>query len=719
MAQDLNLFIAASDEVLLPRDFTTVTIIASNKGSADLQNVVVSIQLPNHIRTFDPTPIPNLVCPGGTCGSNETGTWTIGTLKPGESKIIAYQLEISATAPQTNLLNTATANSSNGTNTPSTSINFAIEPTSEFKLNVIADKERVEPGGKLIYALYASNMGSSSPSGTTLHLIIPTGSSFISASHGGTLSGDTINWNVGLFPSEESKIFDVTLQAGNSLSDGDALKSSATLKPNTPQGLNAKSSTIRPVKANNDLVATVSVNQTSIDRYDEIIYLYTVTNTGSNDLLNVSGSIYLPNSIRSFDMDAFPKISCPGVANCKDNEVATWTIGTLPAGHSQTVYFNPETDLGISAGEILRTEAIFRASNANYVVISQAIEIDKTPLLQIGLCADTTNVAVGKPLKFNLTFGNVGAITASNVKVIMPLPANTSFVSANKGGIESNGVISWQIPNLPTGEGDQFEIVVTPQSNIEPLLKAEATIDAGNTETPNRSITTVSQTTSDLLIDYKISPMAAGIGNSFTHTLTVTNVGASPLLNTNVKVLLPHQVSSFSAPIPDFTCPGGSCGENEIATWDIGTLNAAQSKTVTFNTPIPNGADPGRVIHGRAVASCSNSNVSEAVAQRDMLIGTSMGIGHDEFDVFKNISLSSYPNPFSNKTTFTFTLTSPSKVSLKIYNTNGKQVAEIFSENLGRGEHSFDWDGSALPKGVYYGRLVGEGFDDDCKMVIR
>ncbi|MBN1155530.1 DNRLRE domain-containing protein [candidate division KSB1 bacterium] len=65
-----------------------------------------------------------------------------------------------------------------------------------------------------------------------------------------------------------------------------------------------------------------------------------------------------------------------------------------------------------------------------------------------------------------------------------------------------------------------------------------------------------------------------------------------------------------------------------------------------------------------------------------------------------------YPNPFNQATSIPFTLKSPGKVSLRIYNLLGHEVRTLYDGELSAGEHRLGWDGqdvNSLPvaSGVY------------------
>jgi hypothetical protein len=61
-----------------------------------------------------------------------------------------------------------------------------------------------------------------------------------------------------------------------------------------------------------------------------------------------------------------------------------------------------------------------------------------------------------------------------------------------------------------------------------------------------------------------------------------------------------------------------------------------------------------------------------------------------------------YPNPFNPSTSITFFLSSRGFVSLKIFDSIGKEVTTLVSSFLSVGNHSIQWNAEGLPSGIYY-----------------
>ena len=77
-----------------------------------------------------------------------------------------------------------------------------------------------------------------------------------------------------------------------------------------------------------------------------------------------------------------------------------------------------------------------------------------------------------------------------------------------------------------------------------------------------------------------------------------------------------------------------------------------------------------------------------------------------------------YPNPFSDFTTFEFSLYEPAFVTLEIYNYNGSKVSTLVNQKLAQGVFKTNFDSGDLPEGIYHSRLTVNGKTTIGKIVI-
>ncbi len=70
-----------------------------------------------------------------------------------------------------------------------------------------------------------------------------------------------------------------------------------------------------------------------------------------------------------------------------------------------------------------------------------------------------------------------------------------------------------------------------------------------------------------------------------------------------------------------------------------------------------------------------------------------------------------YPNPFNPTTMISFNLRVDSKVSMKVFNILGQEVAQLVNGSMVAGNHQLNFDASKLNSGVYLYRLEATGID--------
>lgn len=77
-----------------------------------------------------------------------------------------------------------------------------------------------------------------------------------------------------------------------------------------------------------------------------------------------------------------------------------------------------------------------------------------------------------------------------------------------------------------------------------------------------------------------------------------------------------------------------------------------------------------------------------------------------------------YPNPFNPSTRISFAIPKNSYVEVKLYNTLGSEVANLFSGEKTAGSHFIDVDAKGLTSGVYFYKVTAAGNSITKKMIL-
>lgn len=77
-----------------------------------------------------------------------------------------------------------------------------------------------------------------------------------------------------------------------------------------------------------------------------------------------------------------------------------------------------------------------------------------------------------------------------------------------------------------------------------------------------------------------------------------------------------------------------------------------------------------------------------------------------------------YPNPFNPATKIRYALPVDSKVSLKVYDNTGREIAVLLNDVKAAGRYELSFNAGGLPTGVYYLRIQATDFSKVIKMML-
>jgi hypothetical protein len=118
-----------------------------------------------------------------------------------------------------------------------------------------------------------------------------------------------------------------------------------------------------------------------------------------------------------------------------------------------------------------------------------------------------------------------------------------------------------------------------------------------------------------------------------------------------------------------------------------------------------------------------NTNVGFAVGNGGTILSTTngglSGINNISNEVPLNFSLKqNYPNPFNPSTVIRFQMPEAGQASLKVYDAMGREVQTLVNERLNAGIYETKFEGSGLTSGVYFYKLITNGFTETKKMLM-
>jgi Secretion system C-terminal sorting domain len=158
-------------------------------------------------------------------------------------------------------------------------------------------------------------------------------------------------------------------------------------------------------------------------------------------------------------------------------------------------------------------------------------------------------------------------------------------------------------------------------------------------------------------------------------------------------------------------CQGGGQGGNPTspnAVWETlgfvkGNGNSNSPKDYGFTDPNP---PVGTVVYRLKQIDIDGAfKYSNQVS----LVNTNV----PEFKLSQN-----YPNPFNPTTTIRYSIPEESRVTIKVYNMLGAEVATLINENKAAGNHQIDFDGSKLASGTYVYKIQTDKYSASKKFLL-
>jgi len=191
----------------------------------------------------------------------------------------------------------------------------------------------------------------------------------------------------------------------------------------------------------------------------------------------------------------------------------------------------------------------------------------------------------------------------------------------------------------------------------------------------------------------------------------------------------PYQVGASAMGIinDNIYCIGGNMNGNSQAQyksvivyniaqnrWDLDSLQISAKRHWMATAEYLGGL---YILGGIDSAAQSVNFVEEIVPQGTDTIMTAIKENKKEhpenFTLYQN-----YPNPFNPRTTIGYSLKTDSRVLLKIYDINGREIKTLLDERQSAGEHKVSFDAADLPSAIYFYRIQLENRSQVRRMVL-
>ncbi len=573
------------------------TLEARNTGTDNATNVIIEDTLPPEVSFVSAS--------AGGSHANGVVTWNLGTKSPGTQGAVTVTVRVNSPLPNGTVLhNSATLRSDQTQPLATPVVDVTVSSAPQLTLDKQATRAAVNAGGTLSYVLKYENNGSDTATNVVIEDPLPTNTTLISAQAGGTLTGGTLQWTIGDVPAGSSASVGFSVRVDDPLPNGTVLHNTATIS-SAETGSVASQRVDTTVSSRPVLTIDQVADRSTANPGNQVTYTLTYANRGSDAATAVLIQDQLPSDSRF--------VSATGPYS-ETNGLVTWDLGNLPAGASNTVSVTVEVNRPLANGTVLHNTVNIDSTQTQPVQAGPAdVIISSAPLLETITSVSRTTTSAGATLTYTVDYINRGTDQATGVLLESHLPSDTSFVSADGGGMHSGGVVQWNLGTLPAGAVHSVHFVVRVDSPIADgtVLHASSSI-RGDRSLPNSSPAPDVVVSSEpvLVLTKRTGTNLVAAGSQLTYTLEVENTGTDTARNVLVGDTVPQDTTFVSA-----TNNGMHDPSNGTVLWSLPDLTAGAraivSLTVAVNSPLPDGT----AIYNLAATGADNAPFTIDVAQ--------------------------------------------------------------------------------------------------------
>ena len=590
----LGLSMAAGPSPVRPGGVVSYSTTVTNRGAVDLADLELRLQLPGYILGFNDDPVGGS-CPGGICHAGEILLIPLGTLPAGQSRTIVLGMEVSSgsSQPPDNAFLRSSASVVDAAGAGATVGSAVIVHASpSLFLGLASEGGPVAPGEAVELVLPYGNSGPISLATGALSLTLPDGLSLLSASDGGTASGNQVHWDLGTLEVGEIGHRTATVVTGAAIPGGRILTLNAALAGGGTASAEASESLA--VIASPRLGLAVTASPDPAHPGGVVGCTMIVTNRSGVDLPGVELRQQIPGYILSFNDDPVGG-SCPG-GTCHAGEILVIPLGTLPAGQSRTFNVGLELATGSSAAPdntLLLSSVAVTESGGSGAAASSLVVADPTPGLSLGMSDDRDPAQPGTTVEFRLSYGNTGPVTLADGVLEATLPEGLAFQAASGGGTSSGNRVEWDLGTLSVSEtGYRILTAVAGAGLVDGEILTTTTVvrDGGRTASAAARQATAVGAAPKLSLAMTAAPDPVAPGEVLSYSMTVTNNLPGDLAGVELRQQLPGPILSFNDDPLGGSCPGGTCHAGEVLTIPLGTLPGGQSEVVVVEMEVAAGS---------------------------------------------------------------------------------------------------------------------------------
>ena len=458
--------------------------------------------------------------------------------------------------------------------------------------------------------------------------------------------------------------------------------------------------------------AAMSVNAPVVAG-ERLLFTLTVSNISDNLLGDVRVSTLVPDEL-SFTRfrDAEPNVTTGCISTCLPTDIAEWRLGTMVAGESRTIIVNALVAPGLPDGNVIALPVTFSAIGIANIQLNESVTVSNIIPADFALSTSTAQVTANETFTYKLDAGNVSVNALTTLQLRLNLPTDVSIVSISDGGMQVNPAeIVWDETDLAAGASLHREVTVMAGASLSSgqILQANAELThAGGLAVDNTAghTVTILELIPALKLDIGTTANPVVADKQVLYTLTLSNPSLMPIDSVSLLLRVPAELSFDRAQDTQPNALSGcvtTCAAGDEVVWDLGTLAAGASSTITINGLVDATVQSGDLI--TTAVRVSASNLQRTIDRQSTLVVFNTPAA--------DLALSSSTDPVTVNESFTYKLDigNPGTVALttlQLHATLPPEVMIIAISDSGvqMGSGEVVWDVASLGAGTTLHREI-------------
>ncbi|MEO8602099.1 MAG: hypothetical protein ABI629_05940 [bacterium] len=359
----LALSIVAHPDPVRQGESLETELTVSNTGDTAIGGYRFEARLPDGVDAFFASLSTGANCSNVTlqCASRELVRWVGPGVPVGGSATVRMPPIVSNSTPDGTLLRLQVRVSDlsggpTGNRNSVLSRTVVVDGDTPFDLALTATPDPVTPGQMLVYTLHYGRPAVTAATSAVLHLQLPAGVFFVSASDGGVAVGDdAAEWNLGALAAGGSVQLTAVVDA---VLPGSVLQARATIE-DAGEAHSVKRAEVVTTAGTSPLVFTLSAAPDPVLPGSVVTVSMSVTNNGVSAVNNLSLEGIVPPESNGF-LDNTTSGGGGGRCGaftfntCATNARVLWSIPTIGAGQTVTVTMPPPIRPALAPGRVVR-----------------------------------------------------------------------------------------------------------------------------------------------------------------------------------------------------------------------------------------------------------------------------------------------------------------------------------------------------------------------------